>query len=52
MIIVPHSGEFPMVGERILIAWKDSRESARAVADALPSAAARARGDGDGDRDR
>ncbi len=36
VIIVPHSGEFPMVGERILIAWKDSRESARAVADALP----------------
>lgn len=36
VIVVPHSGEFPMLGERILIAWKDSRESARAVADALP----------------
>lgn len=36
IIVVPHSGEFPTVGERILIAWKDSRESARAVADALP----------------
>ena len=36
VIVVPHAGKFPMLGERILIAWKDSRESARAVADALP----------------
>ena len=36
IIVVPRSGEYPVLGERILIAWKDSRESARAVADALP----------------
>jgi nucleotide-binding universal stress UspA family protein len=36
VLFVPSVGEYPTVGERILIAWKDSRESARAVADALP----------------
>ena len=36
MLFVPSVGEFPTIGERVLIAWKDSRESARAVADALP----------------
>ncbi len=36
VLFVPSVGEYPTVGERVLIAWKDSRESARAVADALP----------------
>jgi len=36
VLFVPYVGQFRTVGERIMIAWKDSRESARAVADALP----------------
>lgn len=36
VLFVPYVGEYRTVGERIMIAWKDSRESARAVADALP----------------
>jgi nucleotide-binding universal stress UspA family protein len=36
VLLIPSIGEYPTVGERVLIAWKDSRESARAVADALP----------------
>jgi nucleotide-binding universal stress UspA family protein len=36
VLFVPFAGKFSQVGRRIMIAWKDSRESARAVADALP----------------
>ena len=36
VLLIPSVGDYPTIGERILIAWKDSRESARAVADALP----------------
>ena len=36
VLFVPYTGQFKTVGARIMIAWKDSRESARAVADALP----------------
>ena len=36
VLFFPSVGEFPTIGERVLIAWKDSRESARAIADALP----------------
>ncbi len=36
VLFVPFVGIERTIGERILIAWKDSRESARAVADALP----------------
>jgi nucleotide-binding universal stress UspA family protein len=36
VLFVPYVGQFKTVGERVMIAWKDSRESARAVADALP----------------
>jgi nucleotide-binding universal stress UspA family protein len=36
VLFVPSAGRYDTVGERIMIAWKDSRESARAVADALP----------------
>lgn len=35
-LIVPHANATATVGERVLVAWKESRESARAVADALP----------------
>jgi nucleotide-binding universal stress UspA family protein len=34
-LIVPSIGA-PTLGERVLVAWKESRESARALADALP----------------
>ena len=36
VIIVPHSGVFPTVGQKIMILWKTSRGAARAVNDALP----------------
>jgi nucleotide-binding universal stress UspA family protein len=36
VLFVPFAGMEKTLGQRILIAWKDSRESARAVADALP----------------
>jgi nucleotide-binding universal stress UspA family protein len=36
VLFVPYTGVDGPIGERVLIAWKDSRESARAVADALP----------------
>jgi nucleotide-binding universal stress UspA family protein len=36
VLVVPHFGEFPVIGHDVLIAWKDSREAARAVNDALP----------------
>jgi nucleotide-binding universal stress UspA family protein len=36
VLFVPSAGTYATVGERVMIAWKDSRESARAVADALP----------------
>jgi len=35
-LILPHSGRFEQLGTRALVAWDDSREAARAVADALP----------------
>jgi nucleotide-binding universal stress UspA family protein len=35
-IVVPHAGEFWSVGRRVVVAWKSSRESARAVTCALP----------------
>jgi len=36
VIIVPHTGAFPTVGEKVMILWKTSRGAARAVNDALP----------------
>jgi nucleotide-binding universal stress UspA family protein len=36
VLFVPFAGEFSHVGQHAMVAWKDSRESARAVADALP----------------
>jgi len=35
-LIVPHAGRFDAFGENVLVAWDDSRGSARAAADALP----------------
>ena len=35
-LVVPYAGEFRSCGESVLIAWSGTRESARAVADALP----------------
>jgi nucleotide-binding universal stress UspA family protein len=36
VLAVPYAGEFEHVGERVLVAWNASRESTRAVNDALP----------------
>ncbi|WP_298439648.1 universal stress protein [Geobacter sp.] len=36
ILVVPYAGAFPTVGERVLVAWRAGRESARAVGDALP----------------
>jgi len=36
VLTIPFAGDFPVVGERVLIAWNASREAARAVNDALP----------------
>jgi nucleotide-binding universal stress UspA family protein len=36
VLAVPYAGTFETVGERVLIAWNASRESTRAVNDALP----------------
>jgi nucleotide-binding universal stress UspA family protein len=36
VLAIPFAGQFPTVGERVLVAWNASREAARAVNDALP----------------
>lgn len=36
VLVVPHAGRFPTLGERVLVAWNGSREATRAVHDALP----------------
>src|SRR3954454_13493204 len=36
VLAVPYAGQFERVGERVLVAWNASRESTRAVNDALP----------------
>jgi nucleotide-binding universal stress UspA family protein len=36
VLAIPFAGDFPTVGERVLVAWNASREAARAVNDALP----------------
>ena len=35
-LVLPYAGTFETVGKKVLVAWDDSREAARAVADALP----------------
>ena len=36
LLVVPHLGTYPRIGQRVVIAWDASREAARAVIDALP----------------
>jgi nucleotide-binding universal stress UspA family protein len=36
VLVVPTAGDMNAIGERVLVAWNNSRESARAVFDALP----------------
>ncbi len=36
LLVVPSVGKYPDVGRRVLVAWTGSRESARAVGDAMP----------------
>jgi nucleotide-binding universal stress UspA family protein len=36
VLVVPYVGRYPEVGRNVVIAWKASRESARAAFDALP----------------
>jgi nucleotide-binding universal stress UspA family protein len=36
VLVVPSVGHYPVVGKRVLVAWTGSRESARALNDALP----------------
>jgi nucleotide-binding universal stress UspA family protein len=36
LLIVPYVGDFATVGEHVLVAWDDTRESIRALNDALP----------------
>jgi nucleotide-binding universal stress UspA family protein len=36
VLAVPFAGDFPTLGEHVLVAWNASREAARAVNDALP----------------
>jgi len=36
VLAVPYAGEFEQIGERVLVAWNASRESTRALNDALP----------------
>jgi nucleotide-binding universal stress UspA family protein len=36
VLVVPYVGRYPAIGRNVVIAWKASRESARAVFDALP----------------
>lgn len=36
VLVVPYAGDFAAAGECVLVAWKGTREAARAVRDALP----------------
>lgn len=36
VLIIPHSGEWAQIGTRPMVAWSGTRESSRAVHDALP----------------
>jgi nucleotide-binding universal stress UspA family protein len=36
VLVVPYAGQFERAGESVLVAWNNSRESARAIADAMP----------------
>lgn len=36
VLVVPYSGTFTTAGERVMIAWREGRESVRAVNDSIP----------------
>lgn len=36
VLVVPSVGEYPVLGERVVVAWDASREATRAVNDAMP----------------
>jgi nucleotide-binding universal stress UspA family protein len=36
LLIIPYAGHFPTIGTNVLVGWTPTRESARAVHDALP----------------
>jgi nucleotide-binding universal stress UspA family protein len=36
MLVIPFIGQYPDVGKRVLVAWTGSRDSARALNDAMP----------------
>ncbi|MBY0572597.1 MAG: universal stress protein [Undibacterium sp.] len=36
VLIIPHTGSFDQIGKKVLLAWDASRESTRALMDALP----------------
>jgi nucleotide-binding universal stress UspA family protein len=36
LLVVPYAGDYSAAGERVMVAWKAGRESARAVNDAMP----------------
>lgn len=36
VLVVPHSGHFGDLGQRVVVAWNNSREATRAVHDAMP----------------
>ncbi|WP_028213011.1 universal stress protein [Paraburkholderia mimosarum] len=43
VLLIPETGPFEAVGERVLVGWNESRESARAIHDAIPFIARAAR---------
>lgn len=36
VLVVPYAGQYPAIGQTVMVAWNGSREAARAVHDALP----------------
>ncbi|MBB4287847.1 universal stress protein [Roseospira goensis] len=36
VLVIPYAGHFPVIGDRVMVAWNASREATRAVSDALP----------------
>lgn len=36
VLVVPHTGDFPSIGKRILVAWNATQEATRAIANATP----------------
>lgn len=36
ILTVPYAGEYPSIGQRVMVAWNGSKEATRAVHDALP----------------